>query len=99
MESHGWRLFVHPLLERQLEKLASRVERLVSIDSQGYASHPLGKRLRRDVREWPKLSPADRTAPDSVRGIPLEAKADDGFGPSFHGGIRPSNVFPSQQKT
>ncbi len=45
MEVHGWRTFVHPLLERQLEKLTRQVERLESRDPKGYAAHPATKIL------------------------------------------------------
>ena len=38
MESRGWSLFVHPLFQAQVEKLASR-------DPDGYASHPAAKTL------------------------------------------------------
>jgi toxin YhaV len=40
MEIHGWRVFVHPLFEKQLEKLTRQVERLESRDPKGYAAHP-----------------------------------------------------------
>jgi hypothetical protein len=49
-EAHGWRLFVHPLFQAQLEKLAKRVGKLASTDPAartdlGYASHPATKML------------------------------------------------------
>ena len=45
MEAHGWRLFVHPLFQAQLEKLATRVGKLASTDPAGYVSHPATKML------------------------------------------------------
>ena len=45
MEIHGWRTFVHPLFEKQLEKLTRQVERLESRDPKGYAAHPAAKIL------------------------------------------------------
>jgi len=45
MEIHGWRTFLHPLFERQLEKLTRQVERLESRDPKGYAAHPATKIL------------------------------------------------------
>jgi toxin YhaV len=45
MEIHGWRTFVHPLFEKQLEKLTRQVERLESRDPKGYAAHPATKIL------------------------------------------------------
>jgi hypothetical protein len=45
MDIHGWRTFVHPLFEKQLEKLTRQVERLESRDPKGYAAHPATKIL------------------------------------------------------
>ena len=45
MEAHGWRLFVHPLFQAQLERLAKRVGKLASSDPDGYVSHPATKML------------------------------------------------------
>lgn len=45
MEINGWRTYVHPLFERQLERLTRQVERLESRDPKGYASHPAAKIL------------------------------------------------------
>jgi hypothetical protein len=46
MESQGWRLFVHPLFEAQLQKLTKRAGRLASNDPRGYASHPAANELQ-----------------------------------------------------
>jgi hypothetical protein len=40
MEINGWRTYVHPLFERQLERLTRQVERMEARDPKGYASHP-----------------------------------------------------------
>jgi hypothetical protein len=45
MEIHGWRTFLHPLFEKQLEKLTRHVERLESLEPKGYAAHPAAKIL------------------------------------------------------
>ncbi len=45
MEFHGWRTFLHPLFERQLERLTRQVERLESRDPKGYGTHPATKIL------------------------------------------------------
>jgi toxin YhaV len=45
MEIHGWRTFVHPLFEKQLERLTRQVERLEVRDPKGYAAHPATKLL------------------------------------------------------
>jgi toxin YhaV len=41
----GWRLFIHPLCQGQLEKLTALVEKLASNDPRGYTSHPAAKIL------------------------------------------------------
>ncbi len=45
MEFQGWQAFVHPLFEKQLEKLTRQVERLETRDPKGYAAHPATKIL------------------------------------------------------
>ena len=44
-KSQGWLLFVHPLLEAQLEKLVKQAEVLATWEPRRYASHPAVKLL------------------------------------------------------
>jgi toxin YhaV len=64
MESHGWRLFIHPLFQRQLEKLAGRVERLASKDPQGYVAHPATKILATINHYIREAIPRDPSSPE-----------------------------------
>jgi toxin YhaV len=98
MESQGWRLFVHPLFQTQLEKLARRVERLASMDPRRYASHPAAKILATINYYIREAIPRDPNRPEFRQGNTLGPDNRHWFRARFHGRYRLFYRFSTQQK-
>ena len=98
MESRGWRLFVHPLFEAQLQKLTKRVGRLASNDPRGYASHPAAKILATIDHFIRESIPHDPNSPEFRQGNTLGTGNRHWFRAKFHGRYRLFYRFSTQHK-
>ena len=98
MESRGWRLFVHPLFEAQLQKLTKRVGRLASNDPRGYASHPAAKILATIDHFIRESIPRDPNSPEFRQGNTLGTGNRHWFRAKFHGRYRLFYRFSTQHK-
>jgi toxin YhaV len=94
----SWSLFVHPLFEARLEKLAARVERLVSKDPRGYSSHPAAKILATINHCIQDVIPRDPNSPAFRQGNALGPGNRHWFRAKFHGRYRLFYRFSTQQK-
>jgi toxin YhaV len=84
MESHGWRLFAHPLFHAQLEKLAKRVRKLASADPAGYAAHPAAKLLATIHHHVVEAIPGNPNSPEFRQGNMLGPDNRHWFRAKFH---------------
>lgn len=98
MEAHGWRLFVHPLFEEQLEKLTDRVAVLVSRDPGGYVSHPATKLLTTINHHVREAIPRDPNAPEFRQGNTLGRDNRHWFRAKVHGRYRLFYRFSTEHK-
>jgi toxin YhaV len=98
MEAHGWRLFVHPLFEAQLEKLTKRVEKLVSNDPDGYVSHPSAKLLTTIIHYVRDAIPRDPNSPEFRQGNTLGRDNRHWFRAKFHGRYRLFYRFSTEHR-
>ena len=98
MESYGWRLFVHPLFESQLQKLAERVERIASEDPRGYGSHPAAKMLATINHYIREAIPRAPDSPEFRPGNTLGPGNRHWFRAKFHGRYRLFYRFSTAQK-
>jgi len=98
MESRGWRLFVHPLFEAQLQKLTKRVGRLASNDPRGYASHPAAKTLATINHFILESIPRDPNSPEFRQGNTLGTDNRHWFRAKFHDRYRLFYRFSAQHK-
>jgi toxin YhaV len=98
MQSGGWHLFVHPLFQVQLEKLAARVDRLASKDPRGYSSHPAAKILATINHYIREVIPRDPNSPEFRQGNTLGPGNRHWFRAKFHGRYRLFFRFSTQQK-
>jgi toxin YhaV len=98
MESGGWRLFVHPLFEAQLEKLTKRVEKLASSDPGGYVSHPATKMLATINHYILAAIPRDPNHPEFRQGNTLGPDNRHWFRAKFHQRYRLFYRFSTEHK-
>ena len=98
MESQGWRLFIHPLFEAQLQKLTKRVGRLASNDPRGYASRPASKILATINHYIRESIPRDPNSPEFRQGNTLGTGNRHWFRAKFHGRYRLFYRFSTQHK-
>jgi len=94
----GWRLFVHPLFQAQLVKLAARVEKLASKDPRGYSSHPAAKLLTTINRYMRDVIPRDPNGSEFRQGNTLGPDNRHWFRAKFHGRYRLFYRFSTRQK-
>jgi len=89
MESHGWRLFAHPLFREQLERLTRRVQKLARRRSSGIqcASRLQIAGDRSPPRFWMRFHET-RTVRDFDRAICSVRIIVTGSGPGFTGRYR-----------
>jgi toxin YhaV len=98
MEARGWRLFVHPLFQAQLETLTKRVEKLASSDPNGYVSHPATKLLATINHYVREAIPRDPNSPEFRQGNTLGRDNRHWFRAKFHGRFRLFYRFSTEQK-
>lgn len=98
MESHGWRLFVHPLFDEQLRKLTERVSKLASSDPQGYAAHPAAKLLATIRHHIVDAIPRGPNGPEFRQGNTLGPDNRHWFRAKFHGRYRLFYRFSTEHK-
>jgi toxin YhaV len=97
-EAYGWRLFLHPLFQAQLEKMATRVAKLASSDPAGYVSHPATKMLATINHYIRDAIPRDPNAPEFRQGNTLGRDNRHWFRAKFHGRYRLFYRFSTGQK-
>jgi toxin YhaV len=83
-EAHGWRLFVHPLFQAQLESLTKRVERIASSDPAGYVSHSAAKMLATINHYIRDAIPRNPNGPEFRQGNTLGPDNRHWFRAKFH---------------
>ncbi len=98
MQAHGWRLFVHPLFQLQLERLTKRVEKLASSDPAGYKSHPDTKMLATINHLIRDVFPRDPNAPEFRQGNTLGPDNRHWFRAKFHSRYRLFYRFSTEQR-
>jgi toxin YhaV len=98
MEALGWRLYVHPLFERQLDKLVKRVEKLAAANPRTYTSHPAAKLLATISRYIRETIPRDPNAAEFRQGNTLGAGNRHWFRAKFHNRYRLFFRFSSEHK-
>jgi toxin YhaV len=98
MEAHGWRLFVHPLFQSQLENLAKRVAKLASSDPNGYVSKPAAKMLATINHYVLDVIPRDPNSPEFRQGNTLGRDNRHWFRARFHGRYRLFYRFAIEHK-
>jgi toxin YhaV len=97
MEAHGWRLFVHPLYQTQLERLTKRAERLAAADAGGYFSHPASKMLATINHYIRDVIPRDPNSPEFRQGNTLGPDNRHWFRARFHWRYRLFYRFATEQ--
>ncbi|MBV9157180.1 MAG: type II toxin-antitoxin system YhaV family toxin [Acidobacteriaceae bacterium] len=98
MKSQGWRLFVHPLFEAQLEKLTTRVEKLAAKNPRGYLSDPAAKMLATIHHYVREVIPRDPNSPEFRQGNTLGPGNRHWFRAKFHRRYRLFFRFSTQEK-
>jgi toxin YhaV len=94
----AWGLFIHPLCQAQLEKLAARVEKLASKDPLGYSSHPTAKMLATIKHYMLEAIPRDPNSSEFRQGNTLGPDNRHWFRAKFHGRFRLFFRFSTQQR-
>jgi len=95
---NGWRLFVHPLFDQQLRRLADHVERLAKKDPEGYREEPAAKLLATINRLIREIIPRDPNAPEFRQGDTLGADNRHWFRAKFHQRYRLFYRFSTKEK-
>lgn len=98
METHGWRLFAHPLFLSQFEKLARQVDALAAKDPRGYISHPATKLLATIRHYLLEAIPGNPNSPEFRQGNTLGPHNRHWFRAKFHGRYRLFYRFSAEHK-
>jgi len=98
MESHGWRLFINPLLEEQLNRLKKQVAALSSEDGSVRNPHPAAKLLATISQLLRETIPRDPNAPEFRQGNTLGRDNRHWFRAKLHGRYRLFYRFSGEQK-
>lgn len=98
MVVNGWRLFVYPLFEQQLRRLADKVEALAAKDPIGYREHPTAKLLATVHRYIREVIPRDPNAAEFRQGNTLGPDNRHWFRAKFHERFRLFYRFSSKEK-
>ena len=98
MQPQDWRLYVHPLLQSQLEKLTRRVERIASSDPRGYTSQPAAKLLATIYHYMREAIPRDPNCFEFRQGNTLGRENRHWFRAKFHRRYRLFYRFSSDHK-
>jgi toxin YhaV len=95
---NGWKLYLYPLFDRQLEQLESRVEALALKSPGDYQEHPASKLLATIHRYIREIIPRDPNAPEFRQGNTLGADNRHWFRAKFHERYRLFFRFSSKEK-
>jgi toxin YhaV len=98
MEGNGWTLYLHPLIQQQLEKLTAQVETLQAKDPIGYKEQPATKFLATINRHIREIIPRDPNASEFRQGNTLGADNRHWFRAKFHERYRLFYRFSSKEK-
>jgi toxin YhaV len=98
MEINGWKLYLHPLMQQQLEKLTAQVEQLQAKAPATYKEQPATKLLATVRRFMLELIPRDPNAPEFRQGNTLGADNRHWFRAKFHERYRLFYRFSSKEK-
>jgi toxin YhaV len=98
MEVNGWKLYGHPLLVSQLQKLEAAVKTLREEDPEGYIGHPKAKLLATLNRLIQDIIPSDPSAPEFRQGNTLGKDNKHWFRAKFHARYRMFFRFSSKHK-
>ena len=98
MIANGWRLYVHPLFDQQLQRLGDQVEALAAIDPVSYKQRPVAKLLATVHRLIFETIPRDPNSADFRQGNTLGADNRHWFRAKFHQRYRLFYRFSSKEK-
>lgn len=98
MIAHGWRLYVHPLFDRQLQQLEDRVKALAARQPVHYKEQPTAKLLAAIHRLIFEIIPKDPNAPEFRQGNTLGVDNRHWFRAKFHQRYRLFYRFSSKTK-
>jgi toxin YhaV len=98
MEVNGWRLYLHPLFQQQLEKLTAQVEALQARDPAQYKEQPATKLLATINRYIREIIPREPNAAEFRQGNTLGADNRHWFRAKFHERYRLFYRFSSKEK-
>lgn len=98
MIAKGWRLYAHPLFDRQLQELEDRVEKLASKRPNHYREEPAAKLLAAIHRLIFDVIPSDPNAQESRQGNTLGVDNRHWFRAKFHQRFRLFYRFSSTEK-
>jgi toxin YhaV len=98
MVVNGWRLYAHPLFEKQLRRLVEQVEALAAKDAIGYKQQPAAKLLATINRHVLEIVPRDPAAAEFRQGNTLGSDNRHWFRAKFHERFRLFYRFSSKEK-
>jgi toxin YhaV len=98
MQVNGWRLYLHPLFEQQLEKLTVQVEVLQAKDPAQYKEQPATKLLATINRYIREIIPREPNAAEFRQGNTLGADNRHWFRAKFHERYRLFYRFSRKEK-
>src|SRR6185436_14074039 len=96
MEVNGWALYLHPLLESQIEDLLQKVKQIKNPKER--TAHPATKLLATINRYIQEIIPRDPNAPEFRQGNTLGSENRHWFRAKFHGRFRLFYRFSSKHK-
>lgn len=95
---NGWRLYIYPLLDQQLQRLEDQVEALAAKDPIRCKEHPAAKLLATIYRQMLDIIPRDPNAPEFRQGNTLGPDNRHWFRAKFHQRYRLFYRFSSKEK-
>ena len=98
MVVNGWKLYIHPLFDRQLRRLVEQVEALAAKDPIGFKEQPAAKLLATINRHIRQIIPRDPNAAEFRQGNTLGSDNRHWFRAKFHDRYRLFFRFSSKEK-
>ena len=98
MVVNGWKLYIHPLFDRQLRRLVEQVEALAAKDPIGFKEQPAAKLLATINRHIRQIIPRDPNAAEFRQGNTLGSDNRHWFRAKFHDRYRLFFRFSSKKK-
>ncbi len=95
---NGWRLYIHPLFDQQLQRLVEQVEALAAKDPIGFREQPAAKLMATVNRYIREIIPKDPTAAEFRQGNTLGPDNRHWFRAKFHERFRLFFRFSSKEK-